>query len=95
MTAPVAHGLGMAVPFGGIFARPEAGSPAARARIKAGDVVTAINGVPLASSQDFADRIVAMAPRTTISLATRRNGQPMRHTVTLASGKCPGAQPRK
>jgi S1-C subfamily serine protease len=31
MTAPVANSLGMAVPYGAIFDRPEAGSPAAKA----------------------------------------------------------------
>ena len=34
MTAPVANSLGMAVPYGAIFDRPKAGSPAANAGLK-------------------------------------------------------------
>ena len=59
MTAPFAASLGMAVPYGAIFDQPEAGSPAARAGIEAGDVVTAINGLPLMRSSDFARMLAA------------------------------------
>jgi len=54
MTAPVANSLGMAVPYGAILERPDAGSPAAKAGIEAGDVITTINGSPLGSPRDFA-----------------------------------------
>src|SRR6516165_8097660 len=89
MTAPVANSLGMAVPYGAIFDRPEAGSPAAKAGIEAGDVIITINGSPLGSPRDFATTIAAMAPGTNIYLRTYRNRQPMSISLILGRGKCP------
>lgn len=66
MTAAFGENLGMAVPYGAIFARATPGSPAARAGIEAYDVITAINGVPLNSSSDFAKIISSMAPGTRV-----------------------------
>ena len=51
MIRAFAASLGMVEPYGAIFDRPKAGSPAAQAGIEAGDVITAINGVPLARAQ--------------------------------------------
>jgi hypothetical protein len=44
----------MVEPYGAIFGQPKPGSPAAQTGIEAGDVITAINGAPLARSRDFA-----------------------------------------
>jgi S1-C subfamily serine protease len=89
MTGAVAVSLGMAEPYGAIFEQPQPGSPAARAKIHAGDVVTRINGRPLKGPREFAQRIVAMAPGTRIHLRVFRNQQPMMFTVSLASTRCP------
>ena len=88
MTRAVAISLGMAVPYGAIFKQPQPDSPAARARIHAGDVVTRINGRPLKSPREFEQRILATAPGTRIHLRVFRNRQPMRFTVPLGSTKC-------
>jgi serine protease Do len=88
MTEASAASLGMAVPHGAIFEQPESGSPAARARIHAGDVVTMINRRPLKSSRDFEPQILAMAPRTRVHLRVFRNRELMRFTVPLGSTKC-------
>ena len=85
MTAAFAASLGMAVPYGAIFDRPEPDSPAAKAHIEQGDVLTAINGSPLMRSSDFAGIISKMAPGTTVYLATWRNGEPRQITLTLSS----------
>jgi len=66
-----------------------AGSPAAQAGIEAYDVVTAINGVALANSGDFAERISAIAPGTLISLTIFRNRQLMEIRLMLAAHECP------
>jgi serine protease Do len=89
MTSAVAHSLGMAVPHGAIFEQPQPGSPAARAKIHAGDVVTRINGRPLESPGEFEQRILATAPGTRIHLHVFRNRQPLTFTVPLGSTKCP------
>jgi serine protease Do len=55
MIGPVADILGRARSYGAIFNQPEPGGPAAKAGIEAGDVLTAMNGVPLEKSSDFAE----------------------------------------
>jgi serine protease Do len=92
ITAPFAASLGMAEPYGAIFDRPELDSPAARAGIQTGDVVTAINGLPLNSWSDFATTISKFAPGTTVHFTTWRNGQLIEVAVTLASSKCPATK---
>ena len=88
MTAAVADSLGMTAPYGAIFGRPAPGSPAAQAKIETGDVVTKINGRPLADWRDFAAIIAGMAPGTTIYLTTWRNRELIDVPVTLGYGKC-------
>jgi hypothetical protein len=46
ITRAFADTLGMVEPYGAIFGQPKPGSPAAKARIEAGDVITAINAAP-------------------------------------------------
>ena len=68
----------MAVPYGAIFDRPEPDSPAAKAHIEQGDVLTAINGSPLRRSSDFAGIISEMAPVRLLPLphgATEKRGR--------------------
>jgi S1-C subfamily serine protease len=88
LTAAFADSLGMAVSYGAIFARPKPGSPAAKAKIEAGDVVTAVNGSPVANWRDFAPMIAKMAPGTTVYLTTWRNGELIDVAATVGSSKC-------
>jgi serine protease Do len=89
MTRPVADSLGMTTPYGAIFRRPEPGSPAAKAKIEAGDVITAINGNVLQSWRDFAPIISNHAPGTTVYFRTFRDGELIDRAAILRSGKCP------
>lgn len=88
MTAAFAESLGMAEPYGAIFDQPEPGSPAADAHIEQGDVLTSINGAPLSRASDFTGIISAMAPGTTVYLATWRDGEARQVTLTLGSAPC-------
>ena len=92
MTRAFAESLGMAEPYGAIFGQPEPGSPAAHARIQAGDVITAINGTSVMRSSDFAAMISARAPGSTVYLSTFRDGQMIEVQLVLGSGKCPSGQ---
>jgi serine protease Do len=92
MTRAFADSLGMAEPYGAIFGEPKPGSPAAHEGIQAGDVVTAINGMPIMRSSDFAGMIAAYAPNTRLDLDTFRDGQMIVVKVVLGSGKCPSQQ---
>jgi serine protease Do len=88
MNAAVAISLGMVGSYGAIFEQPQPASPAARAKIHVGDVVTRINGSPLKSPREFEQRILAMAPGTRIHLRVFRNREPIIFTVPLGSTKC-------
>src|SRR6516165_937570 len=88
----MAESLGMDMPHGAIFDSPEPESPAAGAKIEAGDLITAINDTPLENAQDFAPTISAMAPGTIVYLTIRRNGQLREIHLTLSSGKCRAGQ---
>ncbi len=58
-----------------------AGTPAARASLRAGDIVTAAAGKPIASASELRAVINAHRPGDTISLRYKRGGQG--HTVTV------------
>ena len=88
MTRAFADSLGMVEPYGAIFDQPKPGSPAARAGIEAGDVVTAIDGTPLARARDFATKISKRAPGSAIYLTTFRNGELMQIKLTLGYSNC-------
>ncbi|HLN08963.1 MAG TPA: PDZ domain-containing protein [Xanthobacteraceae bacterium] len=89
MTAAVADSLGMAEPYGAILGRPEPDSPAAHAKIEAGDVITAINGSPIRAVGDFAAIISVMAPGSIVYLTTFRNGEMIEVQAVLGSTRCP------
>jgi predicted metalloprotease with PDZ domain len=89
MTAAFADSLGMVERYGAISGQPEPNSPAAKAGIAEGDVITAINGSPLMSSNDFAAMISAMAPGSMVYLRTFRNGELIEVQAVLGSSTCP------
>jgi serine protease Do len=66
---------------------PQVGSPAAKAGILAGDVITAVDGKNVKDSHDLARRIAAMAPGTSVKLGMLHNGQ--EKTVSLTLGQLP------
>ena len=88
MTRAFADRLGMTELYGGIFKQPKPGSPAAHAKIEAGDVITAIEGTTLKSWSDFATTISMTAPGTVVHFTTYRDGQMIEVKVTLGSSLC-------
>jgi serine protease Do len=88
VTADIAQGLGMSKAEGAIVDEPQSGSPAARAGIKAGDVITSVNGMAVTDARDLARKIAGLAPGTSIKLGLWRNGEET--NVTLALGELPG-----
>src|SRR5215469_1406241 len=84
VTAEIAESLGLKKAAGAMVAEPQSGSPAAKAGIESGDVITAVNGVQVKDARDLARTIGTMAPDTSIKLDVVRNGEPTSITVTLA-----------
>jgi serine protease Do len=59
-------------------------SPAAAAGLKAGDVVTAIDGRPVASAQDLTNLVADIAPGTSVKVDYLRDGRASSANVTVA-----------
>ncbi|HLH89100.1 MAG TPA: Do family serine endopeptidase [Xanthobacteraceae bacterium] len=93
VTADIADSLGLKQPQGAIVDQPQPNSPAEKAGIKAGDVITAINGTPVKDSRDLARRIGATAPGTSVKLDIVRDGHDQ--TVQLTLGELPTHQQAK
>ena len=64
-------------------AQVEANSPAEKAGLKVGDVITAINGTSIQDVNEFRLQVAGFAPGTTIHLKIARSGQTMDVPVTL------------
>ena len=72
---------------------PQRGSPAAKAGIEAGDVITAVNGTPVKDARDLARQIGMMAPNTSVNVDILRKGEAKALTLTL--GQMPNEQQAK
>jgi S1-C subfamily serine protease len=66
-------------------------SPASRAGLHAGDVVTAIDGKTMNSTQQFIETVDTYSPGQTITLTVKRDGSSQ--TIKLTLGTRPNTQP--
>jgi serine protease Do len=87
VTADIADSLGIKKAEGALVAEPQAGSPAAKAGIKSGDVILSVNGEAVKDARSLARTISAMAPGTSVKLGILRAGK--EDTVTLTLGELP------
>ena len=69
-----------------------AGSPAAKAGLQAGDIITAVNGTHVASVNEFVGAIANYAPGTTVTLTVDRAGSTKSIKLTLGSQPASAAQ---
>jgi serine protease Do len=93
VTAEIADSLGMKKAEGAMVAEPQAGSPAAKAGIEAGDVITTVNGKAVKDARELARTVGEMAPDTSVKLDILRKGENKTLTVTL--GQVPNEQQAK
>jgi serine protease Do len=84
VTAEIAESLGMKRSEGALVAEPQAGSPAAKAGILSGDVITDVNGHAVKDARELAKQIGAMAPGNTAKLTLWRKGEEKTLSLTLA-----------
>lgn len=61
----------------------EQDSPAERAGLKVGDVITHLDDQPVTSDQETMNRIASMSPGSTVRIRVRRDGQPLELSATL------------
>src|SRR6186713_2237860 len=93
VSAEIADSLGLKEARGAIVDNPQDGSPAAKAGIEAGDVITAVNGTAIKDSRDLARTIATLAPGTSVKLDVFHKGGSK--TVTLALGELPNERQAK
>ena len=87
VTADIADSLGLKKAEGALVSEPQVDSPAAKAGIMSGDVITMLDGNPVKDSHMLARKIGAMAPGSSVKLGVLHNGS--EKTVTLTLGTLP------
>jgi serine protease Do len=85
VTPEIADSLGLKKSQGALVAEPQANSPAAKAGIKAGDVITQVNGEAVKDSRELAKKIGSMQPRSKVNLTVLQNGAEKAITVELGT----------
>ncbi len=83
LTPEMAKAFGMPNGHGVAIAQVEPNSPAQKAGLKVGDVITAVNGTPADDVNSFRLQVAGFAPNTTVHLKVERNGQALDIPVTL------------
>ena len=78
------HACGLTSTAGAIISTVEASSPAEKAGLKAGDVITAVNGKNIRNSLDLRNKIGLMPIGETVNLELIRNGKPLTTKVKIA-----------
>jgi len=89
VTQDIADSLGLKKAEGALVAEPQKDSPAVKAGIEAGDVITAVDGKPVKDARDLAKKIGALPPKTSVNLSVLHKGS--EKTITLTLGEMPAA----
>jgi serine protease Do len=84
VSADIADSLGLKTAEGAIVDEPQANSPALKAGIKAGDVITAVNGKTVTDSRALARTIGMMEPDTSVKLTIVHQGETKDMSVLLS-----------
>ena len=87
MSADIAKAFNLDVQRGAFVSEVLPGSGSAKAGVKAGDIITSLNGKPLNSFAELRSRIATTEPGTKVKLGLLRNGKPLEVEVTSASAE--------
>ena len=87
VTPDIADSMGLKQSTGALVSEPQKDSPAAKAGIASGDVITSVNDEPVKDARDLARKIGTMSPGTTVKLGmVHQNAD---KTVSLTLGTLP------
>jgi Do/DeqQ family serine protease len=89
-----AKALGVKETKGVVVALIKPGGAADRAGLKAGDVITAFNGVPVNDLNVFRNQVASTAPGTPVTLTVLRDGRELQLRATLEESIPQPEQPR-
>src|ERR1700723_3803865 len=87
VTADMAESMGMKTAKGAIVAEAMSGTPAADAGLKAGDVITKLNGQVVDDASALTRRIGSFKPSDKVELTYMRDGAEKTASITLADQK--------
>jgi serine protease Do len=90
VTTHIAESLGLKDSKGALVAEPLADSPAAKAGILAGDVITAMNGEAIKDARDLVKQVGGMTPGATVKLTIWRKDA--EQSISLTLGEMPKAR---
>ena len=84
ITPEIADGLGLKEPRGALVSDVQSDTPAAKAGLRAGDVVIAVDGQPVKDARDLSRRISSLKPGVNVKLDVIRDGSERAFEVSLA-----------
>jgi Do/DeqQ family serine protease len=84
VTPDIAHSLGLANITGALVSQVVEGSPADKAGIRTGDVITAVNGQPVKSNSELRNTIGLLRVGDKVDIGLVRDGKPVRVTAVIA-----------
>jgi serine protease Do len=87
VTPDIADSMGLKQASGALVSEPQKDSPAAKAGIASGDVITSVDGTPIHDARELARKIGTMSPGTSVKLGMVHSGADK--TVTLTLGTLP------
>jgi serine protease Do len=85
VTPDIADSMGLKHATGALVAEPQANSPAAKAGIQSGDVITMVDDAPVHDARELARRIGTMSPGTVVKLGIIHQGEEKNVTLTLGT----------
>ena len=83
LSAPLAASFGLGAPDGALVSSVQPGSAAAKAGLKAGDVITGVDGEPVRVAGDVSSRVGLARPGDKLKLELWRNKNRVSETVSL------------
>jgi Do/DeqQ family serine protease len=84
VTPDIAHSLGLPSVVGALVSQVVDGSPADRAGIRTGDVITSVNGQPVKSNSELRNTIGLLRVGDKVDIGLLRDGKPVRVTAVIA-----------
>ena len=85
VTPDIAHSLGLPSAVGALISQVVDGSPADKAGLRVGDVITSVNGQPVKSNSELRNAIGLLRVGDQMDIGLVRDGKPMRVIAVIAA----------
>jgi serine protease Do len=85
VTREIAEAIGLKEPRGALVAEAIKDGPAAKAGIKTGDTILAVDGEPIKEAKDLSRKVAQVAPGKSLSITLYRDGKERNVTLEVAS----------